>query len=169
LREVGIEEIGIGAYPEAHPRIPAGRLEAALDEKIAAATAHGLRVHIVSQFSFSPERILVWLKQLRACGIAKPVKIGMAGPTSISALLRFAKRCGVTASLRGLVSGAASGLAGNVGPDRIIETLSATSNVGDIALHYFSFGGTIETARYACDTAAGRHGAGHATVRRNSA
>ena len=169
LREAGIEEIGIGAYPEAHPRIPAGRLEAALDEKIAAATAHGLRVHIVSQFSFSPERILAWLKQLRACGIAKPVKIGMAGPTSISALLRFAKRCGVAASLRGLVSGAASGLVGNVGPDRIIETLSAASNVGDIALHYFSFGGTLETARYACKAAAGLHGAGHATVRRNSA
>ena len=42
LREAGIEEIGIGAYPEGHPRIPPGRLEAALDEKIAAAAAHGL-------------------------------------------------------------------------------------------------------------------------------
>ena len=71
LREAGIEEIGIGAYPEGHARIPPGRLEAALDEKIAAATAHGLRVHIVSQFSFSPERILAWLKQLRACGITR--------------------------------------------------------------------------------------------------
>src|SRR6476659_7388564 len=69
LREAGIEEIGIGAYPEGHPRIPAGRLESALDEKIAAATAQGLRVHIVSQFSFSPERILAWLKTLRACGM----------------------------------------------------------------------------------------------------
>src|SRR5690349_17442824 len=39
LQEAGIEEIGIGAYPEGHPRIPAGRLEAALDEKIAAAVA----------------------------------------------------------------------------------------------------------------------------------
>ena len=64
LREAGIEEIGIGAYPEGHRRIPAGRLEAALDEKIAAAAAQGLRVHIVSQFSFSPERILAWLRQL---------------------------------------------------------------------------------------------------------
>ena len=80
LREAGIEEIGIGAYPEGHPRIAAGRLEAALDEKIAAAMAQGLRLHIVSQFSFSPERILAWLKRLRACGIATPVKVGMAGP-----------------------------------------------------------------------------------------
>jgi methylenetetrahydrofolate reductase (NADPH) len=167
LREAGIEEIGIGAYPEGHPRIPAGRLEAALDEKIAAATALGLRVHIISQFSFSPERILTWLKQLRACGIGKPVKIGMAGPTSVPALLRYAKRCGVAASLRGLVSGAVSGLVGHVGPGRIIETLSAAGDLGDVAPHYFSFGGTLETAHYACEAAVGRHGAGRAMARSN--
>ncbi len=167
LREAGIEEIGIGAYPEGHPRIPAARLEAALDEKIAAATAQGLRVHIVSQFSFSPERILGWLRQLRGCGINQPVKIGMAGPTSVPALLRYARRCGVAASLRGLASGVASGLVGHVGPDRIIETLSAADSLGDIALHYFSFGGTLETARYACEAAAGRHGAGRAMAQSN--
>jgi methylenetetrahydrofolate reductase (NADPH) len=167
LREAGIEEVGIGAYPEGHPRIPAGRLEAALDEKIAAATALGLRVHIISQFSFSPERVLTWLKQLRACGIGKPVKIGMAGPTSVPALLRYAKRCGVAASLRGLVSGAVSGLVGHVGPGRIIETLSMAGDLGDVAPHYFSFGGTLETAHYACEAAAGRHGASRAMARSN--
>ncbi len=152
LREAGIEEIGIGAYPEGHPRIPAGRLEAALDEKIAAATAHGLRVHIVSQFSFSPERIVAWLKQLRASGIGCPVKIGMAGPSSMPALLRYARRCGVNASLRGLMSGAAASLIGNIGPDRIIERLILAGDFGDVAAHYFSFGGVIQTARYACAT-----------------
>jgi methylenetetrahydrofolate reductase (NADPH) len=167
LREAGIEEVGIGAYPEGHPRIPAGRLEAALDEKIAAATALGLRVHIISQFSFSPERVLTWLKQLRACGIGKPVKIGMAGPTSVPALLRYAKRCGVAASLRGLVSGAVSGLVGHVGPGRIIETLSMAGDLGDVAPHYFSFGGTLETTHYACEAAAGRHGASRAMARSN--
>jgi methylenetetrahydrofolate reductase (NADPH) len=167
LREAGIEEIGIGAYPEGHPRISANRLEAALDEKIAAATAHGLGVHIVSQFSFSPERILAWIRRLRACGIAKPVKVGMAGPASMPALFRYARRCGVNASLRGLMSGAAAGLlgqvagqaAGNVGPDRIVEALGQAGGLGDTAAHYFSFGGTLETARYACESARGMHGA----------
>jgi len=167
LRETGIEEIGIGAYPEGHPRIPAGRLESALDEKIAAATAQGLRVHIVSQFSFSPERILAWLRQVRASGIGKSIKIGMAGPTSVPALLRYARRCGVAASLRGLVSGVASGLVGHVGPDRIIKTLSAAGDLGEVAPHYFSFGGTLETARYACEAAAGRHDASRAMARSN--
>ena len=167
LREAGIAEIGIGAYPEGHARIPAGRLEAALDEKIAAATAHGLGVHIVSQFSFSPERVLAWLKQLRACGITRPVKVGMAGPTSMPALLRYARRCGVNASLRGLMSGAAAGLIGNIGPDRIVETLSLAGDLGDAAPHYFSFGGAVETARYACSTSR-RLAAGHAMAQPNA-
>jgi methylenetetrahydrofolate reductase (NADPH) len=167
LREAGIEEIGIGAYPEGHQGISAARLESALDEKIAAATAQGLRVHIVSQFSFSPERILAWLRRIRAGGIGKPIKVGMAGPTSVPALLRYAKRCGVAASLRGLASGVASGLVGHVGPGRIIETLSVAGDLGEVAPHYFSFGGTLETARYACEAAAGRHGAGHAMARSN--
>lgn len=167
LREAGITEIGVGAYPEGHPRIPPGRLEAALDEKIAAATAQGLAVHIVSQFSFSPERILAWLKQLRACGISLPVKVGMAGPTSVPALFRYARRCGVAASLRGLVSGAAAGLIGHVGPDRILEALAGAPGLGDIAPHYFSFGGTVETARYACEVARKTHGAARAMAHPN--
>ena len=157
LREAGIKEIGIGGYPEGHARIPAGRLEAAIDEKIAAAAAHGLDVHIVSQFSFSPERILTWLRKLRACGIINPVKVGMAGPTSVPGLLRYAKRCGVNASLHGLMSGMAAGLIGHVGPDRIVETLRQGGDLGAAAPHYFSFGGVLETARYACSTS--RHAA----------
>lgn len=153
LREAGFESIGIAGYPEGHVRIPPGRLEAALDEKIASAVAGGLKVDIVSQFSFSPERVLAWLRQLRGCGIAVPVKVGMAGPTSMPALLRYAKRCGVAASLRGLVSGAATSLLGHVGPDRLIEAIAAADDVGDVAPHYFSFGGVVETASYACEAA----------------
>lgn len=162
LRDAGIAGIGIGAYPEGHPRISAGRLEGALDEKIAAARAQGLDVHIVSQFSFSPERILSWVKQLRAGGINCPIKVGMAGPTSVPALFRYAKRCGVSASLRGLASGAAASLVGHVGPDRIVAMLADAGGLGDVAPHYFSFGGAVETARYACEVARGTHGAGRA-------
>jgi methylenetetrahydrofolate reductase (NADPH) len=173
LREAGIEQIGIGAYPEGHRRIPPGRLEAALDEKIATAVALGLRVHIVSQFSFSAERIIAWLKQLRTCGIALPVKVGLAGPTSVPALIRYARRCGVNASLRGLMSGAASGLigqvVGKVGPERILAALTAAEGLGDVAPHYFSFGGALETARYACEAAQGMHGAGRAMAQSDSA
>lgn len=171
LRELGIEEIGIAAYPESHGQIPPGRLESALDEKTASAIALGLKVHIVSQFSFSPDRVQAWLRQLRGCGIATPVKVGMAGPTSVPALLRYAKRCGVAASLRGLMSGVATGLVGHVGPDRMIDALAGADDqnqeLGDIAPHYFSFGGVVETADYACEAARGTPGASRAKATHN--
>ena len=97
----------------------------------------------------------------------RPVKVGMAGPTSMPALLRYARRCGVNASLRGLMSGAAAGLIGNIGPDRIVETLSLAGDLGDTAPHYFSFGGAVETARYACSTSR-RLAAGHAMAQPNA-
>jgi methylenetetrahydrofolate reductase (NADPH) len=159
LREHGFEEIGISGYPEGHPKIPLSRIEAALDQKIAAARVAGLRVSIVSQFSFSPDSVLAWLRQLRACGITVPVKVGMAGPASVAGLMRYAKRCGVSASLRGLMAGTGRGLIGHVtgfaGPDDIIAALEAAGDL-NARPHYFSFGGAVETARYACEAAAGR-------------
>lgn len=149
LQKAGLAEIGIAGYPEGHPKIADDKIAAALRDKIAAAEQAGLALHIVSQFSFAPERIVAWLKVLRAEGIALPVKIGMAGPTSIAALLRYARRCGVAASLTGLMSGAAIGLVGNLGPDKIVDRLDAADGLGDIRAHYFSFGGVIDTARYA--------------------
>lgn len=169
LREAGIEEIGIGGYPEGHTRIASDRLEAALDQKIASARAAGLRVHIVSQFSFSPNAVVSWLKRLRACGIAVPVKVGLAGPTSLAGLMRYAKRCGVNASLRGLTSGLGSGLIGNVGPDALLVALAEASGIGEASPHYFSFGGVLQTARYACDAAAGRLPAARAMAQPKSA
>lgn len=168
LRAAGIEEIGIAGYPEGHPRIAAERLEISLDEKMAMAAAASLRAYIVTQFSFSPAQIIAWLTHTRARGISAPVRIGMAGPTSFTSLLRYAKRCGVNASLRGLTSGVASGLLTNVGPDRIIAALAAAGGLGDIGPHYFSFGGLLQTARYACDAAAGRLPAGHAMASSNT-
>ncbi len=169
LRDFGIEEIGIAGYPEGHARIEASRLETALDQKIAVARASGLRVHIVSQFSFAPDAVVAWLKRLRACGISVPIRVGMAGPTSFTALLRYAKRCGVNASLRGLGSGLGTSLIGNVGPDRILAALSEASGVGDAGPHYFSFGGVLQTASYACDAAAGRLPAARAMAQPKSA
>jgi len=156
LQRADILDIGVTGYPEGHPQITDDRLAAAMHDKIAEGHGSGLKLQIVSQFSFAPGRILHWLRVLRAQGVLLPVRVGMAGPTSIPALLRFAKRCGVNGSLRGLMSGAAAGLlTGSVGPGRIIDALAAARDeIGDVAPHYFSFGGVVETARYAHEKAA---------------
>lgn len=150
LREAGIEDIGITGYPDGHARISQDQIDAALPLKMAAAAESGLRVHVVSQFAFDAVPIIAWLKRLRARGVTVPVQVGMAGPTSLTSLLRYAKRCGVNASMRGMASGAAAGLIGNVGPDDIVMSLlNEPADLGAIAPHYFSFGGTEQTARYA--------------------
>jgi methylenetetrahydrofolate reductase (NADPH) len=164
LRQAGIESIGITGYPDGHAKIAQDKIDAALPVKLAAAADAGLRVHIVSQFAFEAEPILVWLKRLRAQGITVPVQVGMAGPTSFTALLRYAKRCGVNASMRGMASGAAASLIGNVGPEEIVEELAANAaGLGVVAPHYFSFGGVADTARYAHDMAS-RLSASHAMI-----
>jgi methylenetetrahydrofolate reductase (NADPH) len=149
LQKAGITEIGVAGYPEGHPKIAGDKIDTALREKIDEAQKTGLTRHIVSQFSFAPDSIVSWLRGLRAQGISAPVKVGMAGPTRITSLLRYAKRCGVSASLTGLMSGAAMGLLGNLGPDRIIDAIDAADDLGDTRAHYFSFGGVADTARYA--------------------
>jgi methylenetetrahydrofolate reductase (NADPH) len=154
LREAGVENIGIGGYPEGHSRIDQDKIDAALPAKLSAAADAGLGVTIVSQFAFEAAPIIAWLKRLRAQGITTPVQIGLAGPTSFKSLLRYAKLCGVNASMRGMASGAAASLLGNVGPAEIVEELAAeAAGIGAIAPHYFSFGGFENTARYAHDLA----------------
>ncbi len=58
LQDHGIKEIGIGGYPNGHPRIADDDLERALEAKIAAARRAGLKLRLVSQFCFDGERIV---------------------------------------------------------------------------------------------------------------
>ena len=149
---IGIGEIDIAGHPQGHPAIAAETMTRALTDKLGAARDAGLRTHIVTQFAFSAAPIVAFVQNLRAAGVTVPVQIGLAGPTKLTALLRYAARCGVAASAQGLMSGAATALAlaGRVGPDAILDALrGAAPALGDIAPHYFSFGGLIETARYA--------------------
>lgn len=150
-RAAGIAEVGIAGHPQRHPVIPAATMTQALTDKLAAARDAGLRAHIVTQFAFSAAPIVAFVQNLRAAGVTVPVHIGLAGPTKLTALLRYAARCGVAASAQGLLSGAATALAlaGRVGPDTILDALRRTPGLGDVTPHYFSFGGLLETARYA--------------------
>jgi len=150
LQAAGIREVGISGYPEGHPRIAAEGLTQAMHDKLVATRRAGLAAHIVSQFCFDPARIVAWIRYLRARGISEPVHVGLVGPTRLSALLRFARRCGVQASLRGLIrSGAAFALLGPAHPGAALRALAREGGLGEVAPHFFSFGGIVETARYA--------------------
>jgi methylenetetrahydrofolate reductase (NADPH) len=158
LQGRGIVEIGIAGYPDGHPRLSTTELDLALAAKIEAAVETGLAVHIVTQFGFSASTILAWVARLRDQGIDLPVRIGLAGPATLTGLLRYARICGVAASAQGLArhSGLARHLFGMVTPDTVLRPLAETAELGDVAPHIFSFGGLATAARWAAAAAAGR-------------
>ncbi|MGI8527409.1 MAG: methylenetetrahydrofolate reductase [Pseudolabrys sp.] len=149
LESAGIEEVGLAGYPEGHPKISSAELERSLALKLAAARKAGLRTGIVSQFCFDPGRVVGWLYGLRSRGIDVPVRVGMVGPTKFRTMLRYARRCGVGATVRGLWnSGAFWALLGKPHPGRMIRALSRHHGLDKVTPHLFSFGGIAETARY---------------------
>jgi methylenetetrahydrofolate reductase (NADPH) len=159
LQARGIIEAGITGYPEGHPRLDAPVLDRAMAAKIEAATGTGLAVHIVTQFCFSAPTILAWIGRLRDQGIDVPVRVGLAGPTTLSGLLRFARICGVSASAQGLMrhTGLARQLFGMVTPDTVLRPLAeAAAGRPSMAPHIFPFGGLAAAARWAGTAAAGR-------------
>ena len=158
LQRHGINEIGIAGYPEGHPRISQQELDRALMDKIAAAEATGINVHIVTQFCFDAAAILQWIRRLRDFGLKHPVRVGLAGPTSLPALLRYARRCGVRASIEGLArqSGLARQLFAMTAPDTLVQALAlahSDRHLGVVKPHFFAFGGLAAAARWAAAVA----------------
>lgn len=162
LQRHGITEIGISGYPEGHPNIAHELLLKALPDKLAAAREGGLTAEIVTQFAFDAAPIANWIGRLRQDGHHERVRVGLAGPANFAALLRFAKRCGVKASARGAArnTGLLKQMFGGLSaPDDLVRALALDGplgHLGDIALHFFSFGGIPATARWASLVAEGR-------------
>ncbi|NIO41795.1 MAG: hypothetical protein GTO41_17435 [Burkholderiales bacterium] len=154
LTKYNVREVGFAGYPEGHPRIAQSVLDETLSEKIALASAQGLDISILTQFSFFPVRIAEYCAQMGRTHPELPLYVGMAGPTSTKALLRYAQRCGVSASLRAL-SGMGVAAAKRVTHSDPMEQLAAlahhcegggTGNV--VGAHFYSFGGFANTARF---------------------
>jgi len=168
FRRRGFRSVGIAGYPEGHPKIGNDALFKALAEKIAAAEATGLAVEIVTQFCFDARAILDYIARLRAFGFEQPLRIGLVGPTSLAALLRYAARCGVRASAQALAhrSGLLRQMFALTVPDDLVRAL-ADAAPANVNVHFFSFGGVGATARWAQAVADGRialEGAGGFTV-----
>jgi methylenetetrahydrofolate reductase (NADH) len=158
LPACGVREVGIASHPEGNPRIPLAALERAFDEKLAIASAQGLGAYVVTQFSFSPARILEHCTSLARRAPGVPVYVGLAGPTSAGTLLRFAQRCGVSASLRALRDQgmAAVNLVTHTDPGDQLAALAryCVSHPGSsiVGVHVFSFGGAAAAAAWMHDT-----------------
>ncbi len=157
FRRRGIRALGIAGYPQGHPRVSDHQLFRALTEKIAAAETTGLTVEIVTQFCFDATAILDYVARLRTFGFDHPVRVGLAGPTSIGSLLRYASRCGVRSSAHALArrTGLLRQMFALTVPDDLICAL-ANAAPENVSAHFFSFGGVPATARWTRAVADGR-------------
>lgn len=150
LAGCGVREIGIAGYPEGHPRIARGTLEQAMHRKLELAREQAIGVYALTQFSFSPSRVVEYCAMLGRAHPGLPVYVGIAGPTDPVALARYAQRCGVSGSLRAL-RGLGTGIAQLVGNTDPRDQLAAVAryNLGNVVgVHLYSFGGAVRTAAW---------------------
>jgi len=108
LREFdhGLSRLGVGCYPEGHPKIDSDELAGALRRKQEYAD------YMVSQLCFDPVALVNWLKTTRAQGITMPLRVGLAAPLKAAKLAELSVRIGVGQSLRYLTK--QHGLIGNL-------------------------------------------------------
>ena len=140
--------IGVAAYPEGHPLIDDRQLEADLERKAPLAS------YMVTQICFDADRLLAWLTQLRANGIALPLYAGAAGQVDQRRLLEVSVRVGVGPSLRFLRK------QGNVrrlvlgsrdATQRFCDAIdaeSASPRLGIAGFHFFTFNELAATWRW---------------------
>ncbi|MEE4147126.1 MAG: methylenetetrahydrofolate reductase [Halieaceae bacterium] len=88
------EHIGVAAYPEGHPAIPAEILLASLLAKQELAT------YMVTQMCFDPALILRWLQSMRTEGVTLAAWLGLPGVMNRVKLLQTSLRIGVGESAR---------------------------------------------------------------------
>jgi methylenetetrahydrofolate reductase (NADPH) len=154
LERSGIAGIGLAAYPEGHHTLAFQALEEALRAKLGAARARGLEPFIVTQFCFEAAPVLQWLAKAHADGVEAPVRIGIAGPASMRALLTFAMRCGVGASIRVLLNQPQSigRLLRDASPDALVRDLdgglASLSGEPPTGFHLYPFGGVAKTGEW---------------------
>ncbi len=153
LADHGFQTLGVAGHPEGHPAVVPARLWDALKRKQAYAVETRATIHIVTQFSFRAEAVFGWESRLLDLGITLPVHVGVAGPTPLRKLLKYALQCGVGVS-NGAVMKALGALGSSAGlvasADEILFDIGRCHAGRPHTLirqpHFYAFGGIKATA-----------------------
>lgn len=164
LARHGICDVAFAGYPEGHPGIPDTVLAAAVREKLAAAADAGLRARWLTQLCFTSAPVAAWTRRLRAAAPDACVDAGVYGVTTLRALLRYGRLCGVGASLRTLLREPRHvfPLHGVRDPLRMVDELADLRRTDPAdapsRVHFFSLGAFAVTAAWANAVARGAGG-----------
>jgi methylenetetrahydrofolate reductase (NADPH) len=154
MEALGFEQLFVAGHPEGSPDIDTAGLAAALARKNGYARRTGMPTAIVTQFGFDVPRMLAWARAIGDAGNRLPIRIGVAGPASLTSLMKYAKMCGVNASAGMLAKagGRLLQLVGQATPDGLITDLARGRDgwaelIRDV--HFYPFGGFERTAGWA--------------------
>jgi methylenetetrahydrofolate reductase (NADPH) len=152
LYDHGLGRIGVGCYPEGHPKISDQILvQALLDKQVHAD-------YMVSQLCFDGSALAGWIRQIRARGIRLPLRIGLAAPIRTSKLVELSLRIGVGQSIRYLTK--QHGMVGSMllgrayAPQDLLMSMGeelATEEFRVEGLHLFTFNQVDVTAAWQRD------------------
>ncbi len=155
LQNSSLKRIGVAGHPEGHKQVADDVLLAALRHKQAFAARTGLTLHIATQFTFDADAIIAWDERLTKEGITLPAHPGIAGPTPLPKLSKYAMACGVGASLGSVMKNmtAMTKLARlATTPDEMLTGLvrggAARGSSRIVQPHFYAFGGVAATARW---------------------
>lgn len=153
LQNSSLKRLGVAGHPEGHKQVAEDVLLAALRYKQAFASRTGLKLHVVSQFTFDADAIIAWDERLTREGITLPAHVGIAGPTPLPKLIKYAVACGVGASLTSVMKNmtAMAKLARlATSPDEMLRGLvrggAARGSSRIVQPHFYAFGGVAATA-----------------------
>lgn len=148
----GIENIGIGAYPQGHSAIDDHALLEALQDKQQHAT------YMATQLCFDPAAIDDWISQISRRGVTLPIYLGIPGVVKLKKLIDIAVRIGAGESLRYLRKqpDLAKTLLrnGSYTPDKFVEAASWMSIHSELEIkgfHMFTFNQVVQTHRWQKD------------------
>lgn len=140
------EHVGITGYPETHPSISDDLTVQSMWDKRRHAT------HIVSNLTFDPKAIKLWVGRLRGRGVTMPLLLGIPGPVERAKLLNMATKIGVGESTRFLTKHRGTFLRlaapGGFTGERFLEQCApalAPEEARVEGLHVFTFNQIAET------------------------
>lgn len=101
--KLGFRRLHVAGHPEGNKDIDRDGGTTIIDEALRWKQSFSERTDaemaIVTQFAFEAAPVIAWAERIAAAGITLPIHVGVAGPTKLQTLIKYAIACGVGASL----------------------------------------------------------------------
>ena len=155
----GFRRLHVAGHPEGNRDIDRDGTTHIIDQALLwkqdFSTRTDVDIAITTQFFFEAKPVLQWLERIRALGVTLPVHLGVAGPTKLQTLMKFALMCGVGASVK-VLKRRALDLTKLLRPYEPTELLAEITrykashpDIGIAQYHFFPLGGVKPCVEFA--------------------